>query len=115
MNINRYFTTSFYALFTMSFVMLAATGRMGALIILPFAGVLAAGWLIDSGKLHWSLSSRIANWLLIGYLPLAFLGLQILRLSPVSLIVYSLIFLTSLKLLRIKTNRDWLWLYIASF
>ncbi len=95
--------------------MLAATGRMGALIILPFAGVLAAGWLIDSGKLHWSLSSRIANWLLIGYLPLAFLGLQILRLSPVSLIVYSLIFLTSLKLLRIKTNRDWLWLYIASF
>jgi protein-glutamine gamma-glutamyltransferase len=115
MSFNRYFTASSYALFTMSFVMLAATGQVDAIISSLFIGVLAAGWLIDSGKLHWSISPKIANWMLPGYLPFAIIEWQILGVSPVTLIIQFIIFASSLKLLRTKTNRDWLWLYIVSF
>jgi protein-glutamine gamma-glutamyltransferase len=115
MSFNRYFTASSYALFTMSFVMLAATGQIHILISLFFLGVLAAGWLIDTDKLHWSISSKIANWMLPGYLPFAIIEWQILGISPVTLIIQFIFFASSLKLLRKKTNRDWLWLYIVSF
>jgi protein-glutamine gamma-glutamyltransferase len=115
MSFNRYFTVSSYALFTMSFVMLAATGQVDAIVSLLFIGVLAAGWLIDSGKLHWSISPKIANWMLPGYLPFAIIEWQILGISPITLIIQFILFASSLKLLRAKTNRDWLWLYIVSF
>jgi protein-glutamine gamma-glutamyltransferase len=115
MSFNRYFTASSYALFTMSFVMLAATGQVDAIISSLFIGVLAAGWLIDSGKLRWSISPKIANWMLPGYLPFAIIEWQILGVSPVTLIIQFIFFASSLKLLRTKTNRDWLWLYIVSF
>jgi transglutaminase-like putative cysteine protease len=115
MSFNRYFITSSYALFTMSFVMLAATGQVDIIISSLFIGVLAAGWLIDSGKLHWSVSPKIANWMLPGYLPFAIIEWQILGVSPVTLIIQFIFFASSLKLLRTKTNRDWLWLYIVSF
>jgi protein-glutamine gamma-glutamyltransferase len=115
MSFNRYFTASSYALFAMSFVMLAATGQVAAILSSLFIGVLAAGWLIDSGKLHWSISPKIANWMLPGYLPFAIIEWQILGVSPVTLIIQFIFFASSLKLLRAKTNRDWLWLYIVSF
>jgi transglutaminase-like putative cysteine protease len=115
MSFNRYFTASSYALFTMSFVMLAATGQVDAIVSALFIGVLAVGWLIDSGKLRWSISPKIANWMLPGYLPFAIIEWQILSVSPVTLIIQFIFFASSLKLLRTKTNRDWLWLYIVSF
>ncbi len=95
--------------------MLAATGQIHVLISLLFLGVLAAGWLIDTDKLQWSISSKIANWMLPGYLPFAIIEWQILGISPVTLIIQFIFFASSLKLLRKKTNRDWLWLYIVSF
>jgi transglutaminase-like putative cysteine protease len=115
MSFNRYFTASSYALFAMSFVMLAATGQVDAIVSSLFIGVLAAGWLIDSGKLRWSISPKIANWMLPGYLPFAIIEWQILGVSPVTLIIQFIFFASSLKLLRAKTYRDWLWLYIVSF
>src|SRR5262245_61962717 len=115
MSFNRYFTASSYALFTMSFVMLVATGQVDLIISLLFVGVLVAGWLIDAGKLLWTISPKISNWLLPGYLPFAIIEWQVLRISPVSLIIQFVLFASSLKLLRTKNNRDWLWLYIVSF
>jgi protein-glutamine gamma-glutamyltransferase len=115
MSFNRYFTASSYALFTMSFVMLVATGQVDLIVSLLFIGVLVAGWLIDAGKLRWTISPKISNWLLPGYLPFAIIEWQVLRISPVSLIIQFVLFASSLKLLRTKNNRDWLWLYIVSF
>lgn len=115
MSFNRYFTASSYALFTMSFLMLVATGQVDLFFSLLFVAVLIAGWLIDAGKLSWTLSQPISNWLLPGYLPFAIIEWQILRIPPVSLIIQFVLFASALKLLRSKNNRDWLWLYIVSF
>lgn len=115
MSFDRYFITSSYALFGMGFLMLASTSQLDSLTILLFLGVLVTGWLIDSGRLQWNLSRRMANWLMIGYLPFTFIEWQVLRLFPVAVIVHLIVFASSLKLLRAKTNRDWIWLFIVSF
>ncbi len=115
MNFDRYFIISSYALFAISFVMLAAAGRLDVPSILLFIGVLIAGWMIDTEKLRWSLSPKTSNWLMIGSLPLALMEWQILEAFPFSVIIHFILFASSLKLLRVKTNRDWLWLFIVSF
>jgi hypothetical protein len=115
MSFDRYFITSSYALFAMSFVMLAATNLLDGPTILLFGCVLAAGWMIDSGKLRWSITPKSANWLILGYLPFAVIEWQIAGVFPVTVIIHFILFTSSLKLLRKKTNRDWLWLYMVSF
>jgi hypothetical protein len=115
MSFDRYFITSSYALFAVSFMMLAATNLLDLPTIVLFAGVLIAGWMIDSRKLRWGISPRSANWFMLGYLPFAVIEWQILGIFPVTVIIHFILFTSALKLLRRKTNRDWLWLYIVSF
>ncbi|HKX28437.1 MAG TPA: hypothetical protein VJ302_12120, partial [Blastocatellia bacterium] len=71
MTFNRYFVTSSYALLAMSFMMLVATGQLGLLMILIFMGSLAVGWLIDIGRISWSMPVEATKWLVLAYLPLA--------------------------------------------
>lgn len=115
MNFNRYFTASSYLLLATSFAMLAATQQVDAMSLLLFVCVLVAGVLIDSAQLRWSLSRRWANGLMIAYLGVAFFEWQILHSPPIPVIAHFILFATSLKLLRVKSNRDWLWLYVVSF
>jgi protein-glutamine gamma-glutamyltransferase len=115
MNFDRYFITSSYALLAISFVMLAATSQVDGISVALFGGVLIAGWLIDNGKLRAIVTQRMANWLLVGFLPVLFIEWQLIELFPARVIIHFIIFASSLKLLREKTDRDWLWLYIVSF
>ncbi len=115
MSFKRYFITSSYVLFTISFMMLAATRQVDGITMLLFVGALMAGCLIDYGKLNLSISPKLSNWMMIGYLAFAFAEWQLLDVSPVSAIIHFILFSSSLKLLRTKSNRDWLWLYIVSF
>ncbi len=115
MNFDRYFITSSYALLAISFVMLAATGQVDGISIALYGGVLVAGWLIDNGQLRGIVTQRMANWLLVGFLPVLFIEWQLMEVFPARIIIHFIIFASSLKLLREKTDRDWLWLYIVSF
>ncbi len=115
MSFDRYFNASSYALLTMSFVMLVATRQLDPAAIVLYAGVLVAGWLVDNGRLQVNLSQQLANYLMFGYLPVALIEWRVLDFNPVTVIVHFIFFASSLKLLRAKTSRDWLWLYIVSF
>jgi transglutaminase-like putative cysteine protease len=115
MNFNRYFITSSYALFAMSFIMLAATRQLDGLSVVLFVGVMTAGWLIDNGTVKRPLSQRLANILMLGFMPVAFIEWQLLGFPLVTVILHFILFASALKILRVKTNRDWLWLYVVSF
>src|SRR5262245_21850264 len=115
MSFDRYFIASSYLLMTMSFLMLAATGRVDKLTLMLFIGVLVAGWLIDNEKLRWSVPQKIANLLFLASVPGTCFEWQILHVMPVTVIIHFVLFASSLKLLRTKSDRDWLWLYIVSF
>ncbi|MEP7338580.1 MAG: DUF3488 and transglutaminase-like domain-containing protein [Acidobacteriota bacterium] len=115
MNFSRYFIGSSYTLLLAGFTMLASTGKVDWPSMTLFAAALIAGFLIDMGRLRWSVSRRWANMLILAYPGVALIEWQLLRSSSVTAIIHFVLFATSLKLLRAKSNRDWLWLYLVSF
>lgn len=115
MNFDRYFTVSSYSLVATNFAMLVATRQVDQVSIVLFLAVLIGGFLIDTNRLRWSLSRRWGNTLLLVYLGIALIEWQMLHSSLVSVITRFVLVATSLKLLRTKSNRDWLWLHIVSF
>src|SRR5205085_3402719 len=115
MNFNRYFIRSSYTLLLAGFTMLAATRQVDWPSVTLFVGALAAGFLIDTGRLRWSVSRRWANLLILAYPGVALAEWQLLRSTPVTAIIHFVLFAASLKLLRAKGTRDWLWLYLVSF
>lgn len=115
MSLERYFIASSYSLFATSLWMLAATRQLDAVSLLLYVCALVTGLLIDTGRINWSLATRWANILVLGGLPLAWIEWQLLGVSPVVAILHFVLFTASLKLLRRKSDRDWLWLYVVSF
>lgn len=115
MSLERYFIFSSYAMFTSGFVMLASTRQLDVFSLALFAIVLIAGWLIDTNRVRWSVGQRWANWLMGGCLTFVVSEWYLLGVSPVVVILHFVFFASSLKLLKRKTARDWLWLYVVTF
>lgn len=115
MSLERYFIFSSYAMFTTGFVMLASTRQLDIFSLALFAAVLIAGWLIDTGRVAWSVGQRRANWLMAGGLAFVFVEWYALGVSPVLALLHFVLFASSLKLLKRKNSRDWLWLYVVTF
>src|SRR5215471_12678211 len=115
MNFERYFIFSSYAMFTAGFVMLASTRQLDFVTLGIFAVVLVVGWLIDTGRITWSIRNRRAAWLMVA--GGAFVGAEwyALGATPVVVILHFVLFASSLKLLKRKVARDWLWLYVVTF
>ncbi|MDX2030897.1 MAG: DUF3488 and transglutaminase-like domain-containing protein [Blastocatellia bacterium] len=115
MDLYRYFLVSSYSLLTISFVMLISTERLNPVLILLFAGVLVMGWLIDTARVGWAISKSWANGLMIGCLLTALAAWRFFGLAPIETVIDLTLFASSMKLLRWKSGRDWLWLYLVSF
>ncbi|MGH9840900.1 MAG: transglutaminase TgpA family protein [Blastocatellia bacterium] len=115
MNLYHYFLASSYALLAISFVMLVVTGRCDTATTLLFSGALIAGWLIDTGRLAWAVSKRMANGLMFAAVGFAAVEWRVLGVEPVVVIIHLTLLASSLKLLHVKAGRDWLWLYVVSF
>jgi transglutaminase-like putative cysteine protease len=115
MSLDRYFIFSSYAMFVTGYVMLASTGQLDIFSLGLFAIVLGAGWLIDTERVNWSVGHRSANWLIAGGLAFVFAEWYALRVSPVTVTLHIVFFAAALKLLRRKTGRDWVWLYVVTF
>lgn len=95
--------------------MLAATGQLDLPAMVFYGGALIAGWLIDSERVRWKLPKLLVNWLMILYVPFAFIDWRVLGTMPVLVVVHFIFFASALKLLHPKASRDWLWLYIVAF
>jgi len=115
MSLERYFIFSSYAMFTAGYVMLASTRQLDVFSLGLFAIVLLVGWLIDTGRTSWSIGYRSANWLMAGGLTFVLAEWYALGVSPVVVILHFVFFAASLKLLRRKAARDWIWLYVVTF
>jgi protein-glutamine gamma-glutamyltransferase len=115
MSLERYFIFSSYAMFATGYVMLASTSQLDVFSLGLFAVVLGAGWLIDTERLSWSLGHRNANWLMAGGMAFPIAEWYALGVSPVTVTLHFVFFAAALKLLRRKTSRDWIWLYVVTF
>src|SRR5262245_13627729 len=115
MGLERYFIFSSYAMFMAGYVMLASTRQLDVFSLGLFAIVLGAGWLIDTERVSWSVGHRSANWLMAGGLTFVITEWYALGVSPVLVTLHFVFFAAALKLLKRKTSRDWIWLYVVTF
>src|SRR5262249_29050844 len=115
MSLERYFIFSSYAMFMTGYVMLASTGQLDVFSLGLFAIVLGVGWLIDTERVSWNLGHRSPNWLMAGGVTFVIAEWYALGVSPVTVTLHFVFFAASLRLLRRKSARDWIWLYIVTF
>ncbi|MFN7930743.1 MAG: DUF3488 and transglutaminase-like domain-containing protein [Blastocatellia bacterium] len=115
MTLDRYFRLSSYALLTTSFLMLVATHQLDWLSVVLFAGVLVLGWLVDAGRVRWQMSPSLVSALMLVFLPFPFIDWLVLRTSPIVALIHFIFFASTMKLVQVKRQRDWLWLYVVAF
>jgi transglutaminase-like putative cysteine protease len=123
MSFESYFRACSYATIACGVLALAVSGGVGLVLAAGFAAVLAVSW--KASGTRWQLSERVGMFVVLLALPAFYLDWSFQRGSAadaagqvyagVSALVHFTLLLSSIKLLQVKSDRDWLFLYLISF
>ncbi len=127
MNFNTYFRLASYATVLAAALALFVAGGAGVWLLGVFALVAAIAFKLEGGR--WQLSERVALFVILISLPIFYLDWRVLtanldlqfletgrRGSPeVAVLAQLILFLSAIKLLQRKADRDWFLLYLISF
>ena len=123
MSFESYFRACSYATIACGVLALAVSGGVGLALALAFAAVLVASW--KASGTRWQLSERAGMVVVLLALPAFYLDWNYQRAGAedaaqqvyagVSALVHFTLLLSSIKLLQVKSDRDWLFLYLISF
>jgi transglutaminase-like putative cysteine protease len=120
MTFNTYFRASSYAVVACGALTLAVSGGMGLELTVAFAALLCLAWKLEDTR--WQLTERIGLVVVLLSLPLFYLDWKY-QMSVgearervgVSALAHLILFLSAVKLLQVKADRDWVFLYLISF
>ena len=120
MSFATYFKASSYAMVVVAMLALVFAGGLNIGLAALFAGVVVVAWVIE-GK-RWQLSERTGLVIVLLAIPLFFLDWQYQKgiaegaeRLGVSALAHLIIFLAAVKLVQVKSDRDWVFLYLISF
>lgn len=129
MSFTTYFRLASYATIAAAGLALFVAGGTGAGLAIAFAVVLIAAWKLEDTR--WQLNERAALIVILVSLPLLYLDWRILSVyldvqfleggattrgsAEVTVLAHLILFLTTIKLLQRKADRDWFFLYLISF
>ncbi|MGB7923737.1 MAG: DUF3488 and transglutaminase-like domain-containing protein [Pyrinomonadaceae bacterium] len=120
MTFDTYFRVSSYAVVAGGTLALAVSGGMGLGLTAGFVALMALAWTLEDGR--WQVSERVGLVVVLLSLPLFYLDWQFLSGGNevkdrvgVSALVHLILFLSAVKLLQKKADRDWVFLYLISF
>lgn len=120
MNFERFFKLSSYALIFGGLLALVVAGGVGVLVTLLFVTAAVTAWFFEGTK--WQLSERTGLILIFAMLPLFYLDWKYKfsggygrEQAAVATLARLILALAAIKLLQVKTDRDWFVLYIISF
>src|SRR2546425_946080 len=127
MNFNTYFRLTSYATVAAAALALFVAGGAGAWLSVAFAIVMIGAWKLEGTR--WQLSERIALIVILVSLPIFYLDWRILTPylqiefletgqranAEVAVLAHLILFLSAVKLLQRKADRDWFFLYLISF
>src|SRR5947209_14351241 len=123
MNFENYFRACSYAMIACGVLALAAGGGVGAWVAALFAAVLVVSWRLAGTR--WQMSERAGLVVVLLALPAFYLDWNFQKsfaadaagqvYAGVSALVHFTLLLSSIKLLQVKSDRDWLFLYLISF
>lgn len=119
---DKYFRASSYAMVGSGALVLALAGGLGAWLGAAFAAVLVLTWRLEGTR--WQLSERVGMIVVLAALPVFYLDWKYQSAASTSAtgihtglgaLVHFTLTLTTVKLLQVKADRDWLFLYLISF
>ncbi|HEV2762728.1 MAG TPA: transglutaminaseTgpA domain-containing protein, partial [Pyrinomonadaceae bacterium] len=123
MSFDTYFRASSYAMIACGALALAVSGGMGTGLFGAFLLLLVASWKLEGRR--WQLSERAGLVVVLAALPLFYLSWRAQgaglgtgtgrEYAALGSLVQFTLFLSAVKLLQKKADRDWLFLYVISF
>lgn len=129
MNFTTYFRLASYATVAAATLTLFVAGGTGAGLAITFAVILIAAWKFEGTR--WQLSERAALIVILASLPFFYFDWRILApylqgellignattraSTEVTVLAHLILFLSAVKLLQRKGDRDWFFLYLISF
>ncbi len=120
MSLTTYFRASSYAMIAVAMMALVFAGGLPPALALAFAAVAVAAWKLEDSK--WQLSEKVGLVIVLLSIPLFFLDWQYQQAvgeAPgklgVTALAHLIIFLSAIKLLQVKSDRDWVFLYLITF
>jgi len=120
MGFGTYFRAFSYAMIAVAMLALVLAGGLSAGLAIVFFIVMVAGWSLENTK--WQLPERYGLGIVLLSIPLFYLdwhyqkaiGEPTERLG-VTALAHLIVFLSAVKLLQVKKDRDWVFLYLISF
>jgi transglutaminase-like putative cysteine protease len=120
MNFLTYFRAFSYAMIGVAMLALVLAGGLDYGLALVFLGVMIVSWKLESTR--WQLPERFGLAIVLLSIPLFYvdwhyqkqLGEPAERLG-VTALAHLIVFLSAVKLLQVKKDRDWVFLYLISF
>src|SRR2546421_4334519 len=127
MSFSAYFRLTSYATITAAALALLISGGVGLYLTVTFVIVIIAAWKLEGTR--WQFSERVALAVILVSLPIFYLDWRILTpylqiqyletgqhsTAEVSVLAHLILFLSAVKLLQRKADRDWFFLYLISF
>jgi hypothetical protein len=99
---------------------LVLAGGLSPVLALVFLGVMVGSWLLENTK--WQLPERYGLGIVLLSIPLFYLDWQYQKAMGepaerlgVTALAHLIVFLSAVKLLQVKKDRDWVFLYLISF
>jgi transglutaminase-like putative cysteine protease len=120
MSFGTYFRAFSYAMIAVAMLALVLAGGLSVGLSLVFLVVMMGSWLLENTK--WQLPERYGLGIVLLSIPLFYLdwhyqkalGEPTERLG-VTALAHLIVFLSAVKLLQVKKDRDWVFLYLISF
>ncbi|HEX7295483.1 MAG TPA: DUF3488 and transglutaminase-like domain-containing protein [Pyrinomonadaceae bacterium] len=120
MGFSTYFRAFSYAMIAVAMLSLVLAGGLSYSLALLFMCVMIASWFLEDTR--WQVPERIGLVVVLLSVPLFYLDWQYQRAigEPierlgVNALAHLIVFLSAVKLLQVKKDRDWVFLYLISF
>ena len=115
-----YFRAFSYAMIAVAMLALVLAGGLSTVLALVFLVVMIVSWMLENTK--WQLPERYGLGIVLLSIPLFYLDWQYQKAlgEPaerlgVTALAHLIVFLSAVKLIQVKKDRDWVFLYLISF
>ena len=120
MNFLTYFRAFSYAMIAVAMLALVLAGGLSVPLALVFLVVMIVSWTLENTK--WQLPERYGLGIVLLSIPLFYLDWQYQKAMGepaerlgVTALAHLIVFLSAVKLIQVKKDRDWVFLYLISF
>jgi len=120
MSFESYFRASSYVMIAVAMLALVLAGGLHIGLALAFAALAIVAWNLEGTK--WQLPERVGLAVVLISIPLFLLDWQYQKSFAeaqgrigVNALAHLIVFLSAVKLLQVKSDRDWVFLYLISF